>query len=226
MRLRTSRSKGIVALPVIAIVLAGCGGGSSRGSTLGAKPSVSTSNASQTATATANSSQTSTVPVEQTLSLNLAASPEHVERGGFSTLSWDATSASRCTAAGGWQGDQPVSGAVTVYPVDVTTRYELNCEGVEARGEERVIVKVVSRAIRWSAPTQNVDGSPLTDLAGYVIYWGLESSTYTDSHRLESPTATEWLLEVPPGTFYVAMTSFDSEGNESEFSNEVLKVVF
>jgi hypothetical protein len=118
-----------------------------------------------------------------------------------------------------------VTGATTVGPVDVTTSYELSCENAEASGRERVTVTVVSRVLRWRPPSYNVDGSPLTDLAGYVIYWGLESLSYTDSYRLESPSATEWLLDVPPGNYYLAMTAFDSEGNESAFSNEILKVV-
>ncbi len=222
MKLRTGRSKGLVALTVVTILLIGCGGGGSSGPAPKATSSASTSNASQT---TNSAAQSSTPPAPEPLQLNLAASPEHIERGGISTLSWDATPATRCTATGGWQGDQPVSGVYTVGPVDATTSFDLSCEDAEASGRERVIVTVVSRMLRWNPPTHNVDGSPLTDLAGYVVYWGLESISYTDSYRIEASSATEWLLDVPPGTYYIAMTAFDSEGNESALSNEILKIV-
>ena len=228
MSLRTGCGKGFVALTAFAVLLAGCGGGSSRApaqtATGSSGSTTATSTTSPQQTTASDTTQPSTAATEP-LRLNLAASPAHVERGGISTLSWDATPATRCTAADGWQGEQPVSGVFTVGPVEATTGYELHCENVDVSSRERVTVTVVSRTLRWRAPTHNVDGSPLTDLAGYVIYWGLESFSYTHSHRLESPSATEWELETPPGSYYISMTAFDTEGNESTFSNEVLKVV-
>ena len=32
--------------------------------------------------------------------------------------------------------------------------------------------------LMWETPTTNVDGSPLTDLAGFKVYWGTVSGTY------------------------------------------------
>jgi hypothetical protein len=88
-----------------------------------------------------------------------------------------------------------------------------------------VTVQVVDRVLRWQAPTQNVDGSPLTDLSGYVIYWGTSSRNYIGSYTINSPTTTEWEATVPAGSYYFAMTAFDSENNESGYSNEVLKII-
>lgn len=91
--------------------------------------------------------------------------------------------------------------------------------------------------LTWQAPTENVDGSPLTDLAGYNVYYGSESRTYEDPIPIESATATDATLFsgevsiVSPGPqggdveVYFAMTALDEEGNESAFSNEVLKTV-
>lgn len=202
----------IVALAAMVTFLIGCGGGGSGGAPTPMQ-AVSSSASQQTS---ANSAP---------LTLNFTATPENVAPGGVSTLSWDARPATSCTAAGGWAGDQPVEGVYTVGPIDTTTSFELNCEGAGDRVHERVTVRVADSMIRWRPPTRNVDGSPLTDLAGYVIHWGFESSNYTDSFRLESPSATEWTFALPPGNYYVAMTAFDSEGNVSTFSNEILKTI-
>src|SRR5690606_32266329 len=41
--------------------------------------------------------------------------------------------------------------------------------------------------LSWEAPTENEDGSPLTDLAGYKIYWGTQPDEYTNSVTIDNP---------------------------------------
>src|SRR4030042_1896878 len=36
----------------------------------------------------------------------------------------------------------------------------------------------VDFTLSWDAPTTNADGTPLTDLAGYKVYYGTASGTY------------------------------------------------
>lgn len=87
----------------------------------------------------------------------------------------------------------------------------------------------INGPINWQAPTQNVDGSPLTDLDGYRMYFGLASRNYTDSVPIPDETQTSIsnvTVALPfPGlgehTVFVAMTAYDAEGNESAYSNEV-----
>ncbi len=86
-------------------------------------------------------------------------------------------------------------------------------------------VRILSKTLRWQSPTQNVDGSPLTDLAGYIVYWGVTSRNYTGNHNINSPATTQWDATVSPGPYYFALTALDSEGNESAYSNEVLKTI-
>lgn len=83
--------------------------------------------------------------------------------------------------------------------------------------------------LTWVAPTENEDGSELTDLAGYVIHWGRESGTYTNTlavHDASRTTATLQLetdrAETP---YYFVMTAVDEDGNVSQYSNEVLKLL-
>ena len=77
--------------------------------------------------------------------------------------------------------------------------------------------------LSWVAPTQNVDGTPLTNLAGYRVYYGTQSGTYSDSVDVNDASATQIGISAPMTPHYVAMTAIDADGNESTYSNEVVK---
>jgi len=157
--------------------------------------------------------------------INLTASPEYVEAGGTSTLSWNASGASGCTASGGWSGAKSAAGSFTAGPINTSTTYQLSCDGPDGSSLAMVTVQVVDKILRWQAPTQNVDGTPLNDLAGYVIYWGSSSRNYSGQQTINSPTTTQWEATIPAGQYYFAMTAFDAENNESGYSNEVVKII-
>ncbi|HEX7034414.1 MAG TPA: fibronectin type III domain-containing protein [Pseudomonadales bacterium] len=77
----------------------------------------------------------------------------------------------------------------------------------------------------WQAPTHNTDGTPLTDLAGYRIYYGLTGRNYTDQLPVSAASATSYSLSLPSGDYYFAMTAADADGVESDYSNEVVRTV-
>ncbi len=75
--------------------------------------------------------------------------------------------------------------------------------------------------LAWDAPTTNVDGTPLTDLAGYKVYVGTAPGTYGTSGNVGNVT-TYILSGLTSGqTYYIAVTAYDSDNNESDYSNEV-----
>ncbi len=77
--------------------------------------------------------------------------------------------------------------------------------------------------LTWDPPTTNVDGSPLTDLAGFKVYYGTSSRTYTGSIDVGN-VETYTVSGLPKGqTYYFAVTAYDTSGNESDYSNEVSK---
>jgi len=80
--------------------------------------------------------------------------------------------------------------------------------------------------LSWTAPTQNSDGSALTDLAGYKIYYRKNSGSYDQAVRLDNPSITTFVVEqLSPATYYFAATAFNSTGVESSFSTEVVRTV-
>lgn len=85
----------------------------------------------------------------------------------------------------------------------------------------------VAGILIWDAPTSNTDGSPATDVAGYKIYYGTVSGTYTASidvgNTTSIPMATLSASVPVPGLYYIAVTAYDTAGNESVYSNEINK---
>jgi len=75
--------------------------------------------------------------------------------------------------------------------------------------------------LRWDPPSVRADGSALTDLAGYKVYWGTTSGEYDESAEITSPAATSYVIEgLGRGTYYFSTTAVSAKGLESESSNE------
>jgi hypothetical protein len=73
-----------------------------------------------------------------------------------------------------------------------------------------------SATLSWTPPTENSNGSVLTDLAGYHIYYGT-SAALGQSVTLANPGLTRYVLTgLVQTTWYFAMTAYDSAGRESD----------
>ncbi len=77
--------------------------------------------------------------------------------------------------------------------------------------------------LAWDAVTTNIDGTPCTDLGGYKIYYGTAPQTYT--HVIDVGNVTQYTITLSQGTYYFAVTAYNTAGAESEFSNEISTVV-
>lgn len=83
-----------------------------------------------------------------------------------------------------------------------------------------------SVALSWTPPTQNADGSTLTDLSGYKIHYGTASKSYSKSLAVNTAGVTSYQIDnLPEGKLYFAMTSVNASGAESDFSSEVAVTV-
>jgi hypothetical protein len=79
-------------------------------------------------------------------------------------------------------------------------------------------------ALNWTAPNTNTDGSPLTNLTGFRIYWGQTQGVYPQT-MIVGPGVTGYVVEgLTPGTWYFVVTAFSPSG-ESSFSNIASKGV-
>ncbi len=83
-----------------------------------------------------------------------------------------------------------------------------------------------SATLIWQPPTQNEDGTALTDLAGYTIYWGTTPGNYPNSVTINNPGLTTYFVDnLAPGTYEFVATAFNGAGVESQFSNPASKTV-
>ncbi len=83
-----------------------------------------------------------------------------------------------------------------------------------------------SVALSWQAPSLNTDGSALTDLAGYRIYYGTTQGNYTEQITIENPGITTYVVDnLSPNTWYFAATAFNEANIESNFSGEASQTI-
>jgi hypothetical protein len=77
-----------------------------------------------------------------------------------------------------------------------------------------------SATLTWLPPTENEDGTALTDLAGYKIYWGTEPDVYSGSLTIDNPGTSAYVVEnLAPATYYFVATAFNAAGVESPASD-------
>ncbi|HEY0682860.1 MAG TPA: putative Ig domain-containing protein [Steroidobacter sp.] len=83
-----------------------------------------------------------------------------------------------------------------------------------------------SASLSWTPPTTNTNGTQLTNLAGYRIYYGTSPSSLTRTVQLSNAGLTRYVIsDLSPATYYFSIRAYSSTGAESSGSNVVTKVV-
>lgn len=86
-------------------------------------------------------------------------------------------------------------------------------------------ISLGSVTLSWMPPTQNTDGTTLTDLAGYRIVYGTSSSALSNTVQVNSGVSSVVINDLAPGTYYFAVRAFTFTGVESTNSNVATKVL-
>jgi hypothetical protein len=81
--------------------------------------------------------------------------------------------------------------------------------------------------LNWTPPTQNMDGSPITNLAGYKVMYGSSPGQYSQALSVPVATVTSVAIEALEAgrTWYFTVKAVNTSGVESDFSNEVSKLL-
>lgn len=148
-------------------------------------------------------------------------------QSGISSVSWSTDHGESGTASGtdAWSIDQ-IPLVVGVNTVTVTA--------TDSAGETVSDSIVINResegtgatTLTWDAPTERTDGTALTNLAGYRIHYGRMSGIYDYQIDLNTPGIMTYVIEdLVPGEWFFTVTAYDSEGLESDFSNEARRIV-
>lgn len=83
-----------------------------------------------------------------------------------------------------------------------------------------------SATLSWLPPVQNVDGSPLTNLAGYEVRYGLDQAEMSNVVSLSNPSLNMYVIEnLTSGTWYFAVVAVNSSGATSPLSDVASKTI-
>lgn len=82
-------------------------------------------------------------------------------------------------------------------------------------------VKTTTVTVTWTRPTLNTDGTPLTDLTSYLLYYGTDPTLKTYATRLiPASTLTTTVTNLTPGnTYYFSIASVSASGGVGPRSN-------
>jgi Putative Ig domain len=80
--------------------------------------------------------------------------------------------------------------------------------------------------VTWIPPTENTDGSPLTDLKGYRIRYGLAPNALANVVTIPAVGISSAVIEnLGPGTWYFGVVAYNASAVESALSDIVQKTV-
>jgi Putative Ig domain len=83
-----------------------------------------------------------------------------------------------------------------------------------------------SAALTWIAPTHNTNGTLITDLAGYHIYYGTNADDLTTTVNVVGGESTAYTVTgLSPGTYYFSVVAYNAEGVDSTDSNLESKTI-
>lgn len=167
--------------------------------------------------------------MSQTPPITFGASVTNANGELDTTLTWEAVGASGCVGSGhpDWNGDKPASGTQQLPTISLSGTYALTLT-CTFPGDR-------SARLSWQPPTENTDGSALTNLAGYSIHWGRSSSALTNSAVIstseaipdpEHPGNVMHVLEnLATGQWFFAVRARNAQGVESALSNVASKTI-
>jgi Putative Ig domain len=85
---------------------------------------------------------------------------------------------------------------------------------------------VGSATLSWTPPTQNSDGSSLTNLAGYRVHYGRNPGQLSQTIEITNSSLSTYVVEnLSAGTWYFALVTVNSGGTTSIMSNVAAKTI-
>jgi hypothetical protein len=83
-----------------------------------------------------------------------------------------------------------------------------------------------SATVTWTPPLQNTNGSTLTNLAGFTISYGTNSSSLSSTIKVANAGLTRYVIDgLAAGTYYFAVAAYNSSGQTSSLSGLASKTI-
>jgi hypothetical protein len=114
--------------------------------------------------------------------------------------------------------DEGTTGHITITAGNGSSSASLTPFTIQVKGAAPSATEAVR--LSWAAPTKNADGTPVTDLAGYHIYYGASSSEVTKRIDVAGAASTTYVIEgLTSGTYHFSLVAYNSAGLDSGQSN-------
>jgi hypothetical protein len=215
------------ALAAVTLLAAGCGSGAAVSTASAADP---TSTAQSNPSPSPASVQLSGAPAASvTVGTGYKFAPT-VSAGGAVTFSvhgqppWMAFN----SATGALTGTPTASQEGSTGQITIT-----GSNGTSSASIGPFVVKVTAAAptsgsatLSWIPPTQNIDGTPITDLSGYHIYYGTNADALTSTITVNGGESSTYTVSgLSAGTYYFSVVAYNAEGVDSPESNLESKAI-
>lgn len=205
-----------------AVLLGGCGGG---GGGSGESSNATPPNSGTNAAPTISGSPAATVLAGQAYSFQPAAADPNGDQLTFSVANlpgWATFNASTGRISGTPTAAQiGAYGNITVSVSDGTANAALAAFSITVTD-----VAAGSATLAWTPPTQNSDGSALTNLAGFQVRYGRDAGNLDQTVSLDNPSINRYVVEnLSAGTWYFAVVAVNSSGVTSSLSNTSNKTI-
>lgn len=83
-----------------------------------------------------------------------------------------------------------------------------------------------SAALSWTPPSQNTDGSALTNLVSYEIRYGRDQNDLSETITITNPSVSSYVVEnLGSGAWFFAVVAVNSSGASSALSNVASKTI-
>lgn len=210
-------------LVLTAVFVGGCGGGDGGAdSASGDAPPPSSGNAAPTIGGTPGA----TVVAGQAYSFQPSAADANGDQLTFTVANlpgWATFTAATGRISGTPTAAQVGSyGSISITVSDGTANatvgpFAINVTDVNGSG---------SATLSWTPPTQNTNGSSLSNLTGYQVRYGRSASDLTQTVTLDNPSLNRYVVEnLSSGIWYFAVVAVNGAGVSSELSNVANKTI-
>ena len=221
--LETRSALAVFCLSVSAL-LSGCGGMGDDNSPTGA--STSAAPGASTGTSVPTIKLSGTPPGTAVAGNAYVFQPTVQTTGGTATLSatglpsWATINSSTGEISGTpTSGDVGTTSTIAIIAVDGSATASLPAFRIE-------VTALGSASLSWEAPTLNTNGTALTDLAGYHIYYGTSVGALNSFIDVPGAATTEYeISNLSSGTYYFIVVAYNSLGFESPGSNQASKTI-
>jgi len=219
---------GLMLIALCAAALSGCGGGDE-----GSTPAAGTAQPPAPSPPPGSSNHAPTISGTPTASVNAAApytfTPSAADADGDTlafTIQNKPAWAAFNTTNGRLSGTPAAADVGTYSNISIAVSDGKTSTALTAFAIAVTTVANGRATLSWTAPTQNTDGSTLSNLSGYRIRYGTSASALTQTIVIDNASVTTYVVEnLSPATWYFAVTAVTSQGAESSNSNVANKQI-